>query len=289
MVFVCGLSRSGTTLLATVLDSHPAIAMGYELIPPPLPGPAELLEHLERGLDLADGDFALCGKRLRAAGERTLGLFFTRCHRLGLDAAQVRDALARLDAGGLGRIEDLGDRLRVAWRLARSRRDAEGAPLFGFKLNIPSLDRALDYFPQGSFAYIVRDPRDVVASHRKRGFDRTLEEICRAWNGYLAGFDRLAEAHPEQTALVRYEDLVSTPREVLERLFARLPVPLDPAVLEFHHSAAAVHRGGHPNSEQLRSGFFSTSVGRFAVELSADEDLEVRRLCAAGMAGHGYE
>ena len=41
--FVCGYSRSGTTLLATILDSHPRISMGYELVPtglPPLPAAA---------------------------------------------------------------------------------------------------------------------------------------------------------------------------------------------------------------------------------------------------------
>ena len=32
-VFTFGISRSGTTLLTTILDSHPDVSMGYELLP----------------------------------------------------------------------------------------------------------------------------------------------------------------------------------------------------------------------------------------------------------------
>src|SRR5688500_6321067 len=86
MLFPCGMSRSGTTLLATVLDAHSQVSMGYELIPPVLPSPVELAAALERGLELSGGDFAAAGKALRKAGEDQAGLFMTRCYRAGIDA-----------------------------------------------------------------------------------------------------------------------------------------------------------------------------------------------------------
>src|SRR5687768_1838682 len=119
MLFVCGMSRCGTTLLATVFDSHPRITMGYELIPPPLPSPADLLKALDRGIELAQEDFQVTGKALRAGGDREIGLFFTRCKRAGLDERQTRSALEDLHQRGIGPIESLEDRLTVAWRLAR--------------------------------------------------------------------------------------------------------------------------------------------------------------------------
>ena len=36
-IHVCGMSRSGTTLLTSMLDAHPGISMGYELLPAGLP------------------------------------------------------------------------------------------------------------------------------------------------------------------------------------------------------------------------------------------------------------
>lgn len=49
-VFACGMSRSGTTLLATILDSHPAISMGYELLPAGLPPLAESISLLREAV-----------------------------------------------------------------------------------------------------------------------------------------------------------------------------------------------------------------------------------------------
>jgi len=52
--------------------------------------------------------------------------------------------------------------------------------VYRFKMNSPSVGEAFNLFPNGDFMYIIRDPRDVVASHIKRGFDRAVKEICSA-------------------------------------------------------------------------------------------------------------
>lgn len=46
-VYPCGMFRSGTTLLATTLDSHPRISMAYELIPARVPPIPELIELIQ--------------------------------------------------------------------------------------------------------------------------------------------------------------------------------------------------------------------------------------------------
>lgn len=286
MLFVCGMSRSGTTLLTTIFDAHSDISMGAELIPGPGLRIAGLRDALERGLRAAHGDFTRCGSLVRKEGDREHGTVLTRCARAGLTADQTRRALAALQAAGLTEATGFADRMEVAWRLMRERRAAEGTDLFGFKLNAPALEAAHGLFPGARFACIVRDPRDVVASHRKRGFERTTKQVCHAWLTYTEASERMVSAHPQLAALTRYEQLVGDPQAELERLFAVLPVAIEPAVFSFATSQAAVFTTGHPNVEQLRRGFFTSSVGSWRQELSAGEVADVERLCAQRLGAY---
>jgi len=280
MLFTCGMSRSGTTLLATVLDSHSQISMAYELIPPPLPGPAALLDLLSSAGNSFDG----CRNLLKKIGRKDERLFFKRCQRAGISEEDVCKALQELHDSGLMEIRTLEDRLAVAWRIARKKRDQERTQLYGFKLNMPSVAQAHKLFPGGHYVFILRDPRDVVASHRKRKFRRSTEQICQAWNNYLDSFLAFQGRYPEVAVLIRYEDLVTKPHETIERLFRKLSVELEDSVFTFYRSKATVHRTGHPNAESLRQSFFTTSVGRWREELDVDSIGEVERLCGNRMA-----
>lgn len=282
MLFVCGMSRSGTTLLATVFDAHSAISMGSELIPGPGLRIDELRRSLERGLELADGSFTRCGPLVRKQGDREHGVVLTRCARAGLSAEQTGLALAALRDEGLTETADFPDRMRVAWRLMRERGRAEEATLFGFKLNSAALDIAHALFPGARFVSIIRDPRDVVVSHRKRKFDRSTEQICHAWTVYTKAAERMVAKHPELAVLTRYEALVSDPETELHRVFETLPVPIERAVFSFASSTSTII-DGHPNAEQLRRGFFSSSVGSWQRELTPGDVTEIERRCGRRM------
>jgi len=288
MLFPCGMSRSGTTLLATVLDSHSQVCMGYELIPPVLPGPVELLASLEQGMTLSDGDFSKAGKALRHAGENEAGLFITRCCRAGIDADDTRTLLNDLKNQGLTKIATFRERLTVAWKIAKTSQSKTGSKLFGFKLNIPSFEQSFQLFPGGYFVYILRDPRDVVASHREREFDRTTDEICNAWLNYLTAFEKFNKAHPKVSILVRYEDLVTQPRASIEKMFGILPIPLEEQVFQFYDSKATERIANHPNAENLKKDFFSTSVSRWEKDLTDDDVTQITARCGDKMAAYGY-
>ena len=71
-IFVRGLSRSGGTLMVTILDAHPDLAMSYELYP-------SLLEPDGSGMDmnmrrLARGIKGASNERLAANVPQTRGL-----------------------------------------------------------------------------------------------------------------------------------------------------------------------------------------------------------------------
>jgi len=263
--------------------------MCYELIPPALPEPAELLRQLNQGLELCNGAFSSCGKALRGSGSPKEGLFFTRCYRAGIDEQDVRDLLGNLEESGFDSIITFRQRLEIAWRIAWQSAQKRNKSYYGFKLNIPSVENAFKFFPNSKLIYILRDPRDVVASHIQRKFDRTVEEICRAWSNYLQTFERFQKDSPSFGLIVRYEDIVSNPGNILPEMFNFLELPLEDSVYAFYKSKAGIHSYGHPNAENLKKDFFTTSIGRWKDELSPDQAREIESLCESLMAGRNYQ
>jgi hypothetical protein len=67
-------------------------------------------------------------------------------------------------------------------------------------------------------------------------FDRDVPDITRAWRSYTGKFMTFAAQRPERTALVRYEDLVVQPREVLEDACKHLEIDFDETMLHFFDS-----------------------------------------------------
>ena len=78
-VFTCGMSRSGTTLLTTILDSHPDISMGYELLPHELPPTAQLIELIRSAREEAGDHPRRCGNLIKGWGYNSAGVFVKRC------------------------------------------------------------------------------------------------------------------------------------------------------------------------------------------------------------------
>ncbi|MEX0703164.1 MAG: sulfotransferase [Planctomycetales bacterium] len=287
-IFVGGMSRSGTTLLATVLDSHRDISMGYEMLPADLPIIPEALEIMRRQLDVAGDDGAACADLVKHAGHPTLGTFIKRCARTNVTPHELIEIFEKLAAQGHGKLTDLRMRAILSMEVVKKKQQKEGTGRCGFKLNVPSVETFRGYFEDSFFALIVRDPRDVVASHFKRGFDRTLPEIVKAWVNYTSQYMDFARKRPKEALVVRYEDLVSRSRPVLTELFQRADIEFDEATLRFYQSDASVHAHGHANSELLRQNFFCSSIGRWTEDLDDDQIAQIDRACGKLMDKLGY-
>jgi hypothetical protein len=190
---------------------------------------------------------------------------------------------------GCSTVETIEERLRIAYRVAARKREIRGTLYYGFKLNISAFELAYSLFPNSRLVYMIRDPRDVVASQIQRKFDRSVEDICKAWNRYTTSLERFVTAHPDAGHVVRYEDLVGTPEVTIRSMFDFLPMEIDENVFRFYESAASVHRSGHPNAEALKRDFFTTSIGRARNELQAQVIAQIEHVCAEGMQRLGYE
>jgi hypothetical protein len=139
--------------------------------------------------------------------------------------------------------------------------------------------------------YLVRDPRDVVASVRAFNVKRDARLFGRAQVGdddehlrrMVAGmgfrFREMEAPIKSPTVTLRYEDLVTDPADSTGRLEAVLGIPLDPSAL----TAASRDQTDHMTSRSA-----AASVGRWRQDLSDDEVALIERRLGAHMTRHGY-
>ena len=82
------------------------------------------------------------------------------------------------------------------------------------------LDDLSNLYPGARFIHVFRDGRDVAASNLSlRWGPNTVRQAARRWKALFTEGKRIVETQRLECALVRYEELVQSPRPVLKRLF----------------------------------------------------------------------
>lgn len=89
-------------------------------------------------------------------------------------------------------------------------------------------------FPSCQIIHIIRDGRDVVASHHDRWGYKSAIEATRLWPDCVSSGCNYGKKLPKERYLeIRYEDLVAQPEVTLRDLFNYLQEPWEPEVLEY--------------------------------------------------------
>jgi hypothetical protein len=285
-VFVCGYSRSGTTLLGTILDSHPGISMGYELMPAGLPPLPEAVEHLRRAID-TEGKPPVSTLRADPATEG-LGTFVIHAGWALVGPRELLRLLERQAEEGVTDARTPAAQARLAMAVVERKREKEGTALSGFKVQTSRFGVFRRLFPDSGFVAIVRDPRDVVASQMGRGFERSLERMATHWRDYYRRFQVLSLLHPRRTVVVRYEDLVTDPEPQYARIFGMLGLEYGDEVRRYWESKASIHRTRHNNAPAVGKDLFTSSLGRWRKDLDTAQVATVERVCGRLMKRLGY-
>lgn len=218
VVLVCGVGRSGTSLLQSMLNAHPELALPPET-------------HFFRRYVAPDRT-----RRAHAAmGIADLARTLER------DTDFARAGVAPLDVLE-GEQDGAIDLARVHGRLLRAWAAPGGKSRVGDKdpRNLDFLPELARAYPRGYAVHIVRDPRAVVQSRTKAAWSArrpwwshaliAQEQLRR---GRRAGGEHFGDRYLE----VRYESLVAAPAEELARICRHVGVAYDDAMLDFGASA----------------------------------------------------
>ena len=291
-VIVSSLGRSGSTLLLGMLAAHPAIVL--DRVAPYETRTSSYWLHV----------FQVLSRPADHAHAGDLATFLSSSHSVGqnpFDMAGREEPAVMRTWYARTQVERLAAFSRASvdsfYRTLAEANGQQSAVYFAEKRLTNVLSHPLaDLYPGGREIFLVRDFRDVVASifafNARRGyhaFGRQHFASDEEYIGRLGVWARQLHAawkrRAQNSLLVRYEDLVTSPRETLAAVLSYLDLGPDDDAIEamISYVQNVPEPPGHRTSLDAAS-----SIGRWRVDL--DERLKDRCAVEFGdlLADFGY-
>lgn len=295
-VFVRGLSRSGGTLLTTILDAHPVLAMSYELYPNLLASRrgdpfniesvyTSFKERQARGTNRGISGWLqqFSSRYLQKFGLRH-GLsdisvlladpnfknFYFRLQRGGLTNDQFIHLMEQHIADGDSWINADG-RVRFISRCAELKMLQQGKTRWGIKINNHFGEYHTEW-PNAFFLMILRDGRDVLVSQTKKGaFNKSPEEVAKGWVSTIRMFDEFAHKENAKCRIVRYENLTRNSKEEVVSICEFLELPFDESMLKFYEQSLTIYKASHLSMDRITKPIDDKQVGKWKTELTSQQ------------------
>lgn len=253
LLFIIGVPRSGTTLLATLLEGHPDLYVDNEAI-------ALRMIRLRRRLNDQSLKNAIASE---TDYDERLKRFYDS---VNTDLAD-NNAGQRMKSALLSVAHAAGNRIYVD-----KSPDA-----------IPEAERLAGLFPGSRFIHLVRDPRPTVSSLVKRQYLELHEAalLYQDWTDHALG---LARWWPAQRLLrIRYEDLITDPEATLRTVCTWMGIDFQPAMLQLGEADATSGDGAY-----VKSTFDHAKLTAWQQTMSTAELAVVERICQPAMRELNY-
>ena len=287
LVFVCGHRKSGTTLLANLLDGHPQLSM-YPI------DLALLYAYFPEFIRTHDDP-----RELRARLATVLFVDLRQridTHHLDVDRLE-REFFDGLPDDALRRPDVLITRLMSAFRNVSNAATKQWGVFKETSVEIYAQE-ILGWFPDARFIHLVRDPRDNFAA-LAAGVDRYYSRLGESHYRTLAsllnrvgiGF-RMAQDNKDQLGagryhVLRFEDLTAAPERSMQQIADFLGVEMKPGLL-------TPTMLGHPTGGNAFDGVETFSVnarnvGRWRDRIAPEEAQVIEFHLARVMQNFGFE
>jgi hypothetical protein len=286
MPFVIGASRSGTTLLRMMLDSHPQMA-----IPP------------ETG-------FLLAGPKLKAKGDQLRKDF---AHAImnfpeempawpdfSISAEDLEYALSEIIPF------NLSEGYRAFYRLYANRfgknRWGDKTPMYCLHM-----DTIRSILPETKFIHIIRDGRDTALSLRNQWFSPgpDIEALAAQWQRRVQAARFAGLGHPDYLE-IRFEELIANTRETLQKICVFIDLDFNEEMLDYPSRAPRridEHQGRNDHegkvliskSDRFKQQWRSTQppdpacISAWKSGLTPDEQERFKRVAGDLLKSLGYE
>ena len=268
-IFVVACPRSGTTLLQLMLHAHPRIA-----IPPENRFFLDVYKHR-----------AKYGNLRKKANRAALAKFITKQKKyadMKVPAGVMREAI-------VSGPPTVGSALGIVFREYAA---LYGKPRWGDKrpLYLNHIPTLMTLFPDAQIVHIIRDGRDCVASLKRMPWWKTgsISAITRWVQSMNMGNRARRSLRPDQYYEFKYEDLVASPREELEKLCAFLGEEFHEAMLEPSRvapDAVPEKKTWHVRTQEAVS---TASVNKWAEQLEPWEVAVIETLGRRHFKRYGY-
>jgi len=289
-VFICGHPKAGTSLMRSMLDSHPQLVV-Y---------PEETL-FFRRYLPEANGK-SLEGK-VGLAEQLLIHIFQWNSkdpphHQAGypdrdyarsISFDRVREnMIALLDS----KYETNGDLLSaavLAFGLTRGLVSnntqwwVEKSPY-----NELYFEKIMSWWPEAKFIHLIRDPRDNFASYHRKHGEWTASFFAENWvRSTKKGLSNLKKVGDSYYWMLRYEDLVTQPEDVIQKVCAFLSID-DHATLRIPTRNGQAWRGNSMFAEQFEQ-VSTAPIGRWEMDLDLQSVFIIQKICGKVMRELGYQ
>jgi protein-tyrosine sulfotransferase len=272
--FIIGSGRNGSTLLGSMLNMNPAIAvvpeqfaLSYSII-------RYKLFNYRSWAALVDDIVSL----FESASHWKTDLGFLKKELKSLSKSQ-QSLRSLIDLIYTGYLNTAGDNYKV-WGDKTPR-------------NTIMLDYIYPVYPESKYIFLVRDGRDVVRSYihgSERFFGRynKLENAIWLWNNSISRWESLyARVKPNQTFVIQYERLVSEPAMVLMELCEFLNVKYNNAMLNFSKDDRMKVNDLNIH-ENVSKKINTNSIGSWESYLTDSQKQVVERKMKANLEKWGY-
>ena len=273
LIVVCGVGRSGTSLVQSMLAAHPDVAF--------LP---------ETGFLRRYAFGRVLEKQYRRDGiESVVGQIDAdlRIENLGITSAEIVEPFVN----GTQQFTDIACYRRIlalfALRCGKSTIGDKDPRLIEF---LPFVKKC---FPRARVLHVVRDPRDVLASKQKAAWSKGRswwEHVFANRVQFEIGHRSGRKMFGERYQVVFYEELLERPEETLARVCEHLDLSFAPSMLDFSAAARQLVRPDELDWKRETTGILKRhNTGKWRDSLTAFQTAIVERMCTWTMKFGHYE
>jgi hypothetical protein len=288
-VFICGHPKSGTSLVRSLLDSHPELVvypeetMFFRRYLPKAQGLS-----LEQKLDLADKflihmfEWNQIDPPVHQAGFLDRDYLDISFEAISLAMRQIVAEEYRQDGDILsaavlafGKVSGQIGEHAVRW--------VEKTPF-----NEYYVKQILGWWPDALLLHVVRDPRDNFVSYKRKHPEWSARTFAESWSrSTQSGLAWQAKLGPDRYRVLHYEQLIESPEGVLREICEFLGIN-DHPTLKMPTRNGKDWGGNSMFAEQFKH-ISASPVGRWKKTLGADDLVLLEGLARAPIRQMGYE
>ena len=284
--FVVGCGRSGTTLLAAMLDSHAELAVPAEA--------GGLVLQFCHGLPtdarpnrLVWPEVDRPGHPYEEAKLRSMVEELSGCWRYRVWSLQPEAVVATARSAGAASRVDVVRAAYAAYAKAQGKtRAGDKTPAHGLHMA-----RLAELFPEAVFVHAIRDGRDVALSIMDMPWGpddaagAALHWADRVTRIRAAGRSVGAQRYLE----VRYEELLADPESVLQAICAHAGLSYDPAMLDYETAAGRqLAMSGAPDEDRNLAKPLTWGLRDWRTQMDPADVAAFDAVAGPVLAGFGY-